>query len=360
MKSGDIEDAPGLDGLFTFPVEESDGKVYVNVDEQQVKQNNRQPKSCAARKAEANSSGYVIIGGGAGGNMLVQSLREDGYDGPITLVSSESYLPIDRTKLSKALIDDAKKVQLRDQSFFDERGVDVRLGVEAQKLDPKAKKVTLSDGKTLNYEKVILSTGGSPRRLPLKGADLENVFVLRTIDHTKAINAALGKDKNLVIIGGSWIGIESALASVEKAKSVHVVDTAPVPMAPILGEEVGKALQRNHEKKGIKFSLEAQLDHFEPSESDASKVGQVVLKDGTKIPADLVILAVGVKPRTELLEGLVELNKDSSVNVDEQFKVEGLENVYAIGDIAKYIDGNTKQRYRIEHWVRRALELADV
>ena len=227
---------------------------------------------------------------------------------------------------------------------------------------------------------------------------LADVSVLRTIEHTKAINAALGdgKDgkKNLVIIGTSWIGLEAAIASAERA-NVQVVGMDEAPFQAILGKDIGNALRKNHEKvrrslcdlahltqKGIKFAMQKELSHLEPSsecapascaadaaaESDSSKVGSVHLKDGTSFPADAVLLAVGVKvrrqcdrtisrgqPRTEYLADHVELNKDGSVNVDKHFAVEGLSDVYAIGDIASYIDANTNQRYRIVRLSRAAL-----
>jgi len=355
VQTGDIEDAPALDALYSFRVEvEQDGSVFVNVDQEAAKANNRRPQCVKGRKATgAEKAATLVIGGGAAATSVTQALRENGFDGAITIVSSEAYLPIDRTKLSKALIDDPEKVQLRDASFFADLGIDVRTGLAVEKIDPKAKSVKLSDGSSLTYERLICASGGSPKKLPLDGVDLENVFVLRTIEHTKAINAALGDGKsdkkNLVIIGTSWIGLEAAIASAERA-NVQVVGMDEAPFQSILGKEVGNALRKNHEKKGIKFAMQAELSHLEPSKSDKSKVGTVHLKDGTSFPADVVLLAVGVAPRTEYLADHVELNKDKSVNVDKHFAVEGLSDVYAIGDIASYIDANTNSRYRIEHW----------
>lgn len=191
VKTGDIEDAPALDGLFSFRVEvEQDGSVFVDVNQEQAKTNNRRPQCIKGRKATgAEKAGTLVIGGGAGGISVAQTLREQGFDGAVvrdhtrhrqlivqTIVSSEAYLPIDRTKLSKALIDDPAKVQLRDAAFFNELGIDVRTGLSVESLDPKAKTVKLSDGSSLGYERLICASGGSPKKLPLDGVDLGNVF----------------------------------------------------------------------------------------------------------------------------------------------------------------------------------------
>ena len=194
--------------------------------------------------------------------------------------------------------------------------------------------------------------------MPLDGADLGNIFVLRSIDDTKAINKALadrttqqpelvqqaeekvGLDKafkpNLVIIGSSWIGMESALAGAKKA-NVTVIGMENAPFEKILGPEIGNALRRSHEKQGIKFYLPAELSHFEASDKDKKSVGSVVLKSGDKIPADVVLLGAGVKPVTDYAQNIpgIQLDdKDKSIIVDEQLRLKGIgkKNVYAIGD----------------------------
>ena len=170
--------------------------------------------------------------------------------------------------------------------------------------------------------------------------------------------ATIGMDKmfkpNLVIIGSSFIGMESALAGAKKA-NVTVVGMDKVPFASILGEQIGSALRKNHEKQGIKFYLPAELSHFEASDKDSKKVGAVVLKSGEKLPADVVLLGLGVKPVTDYaskIPGIVLDEKDKSINVDEQLRVKGIgkQNVYAVGDIAKFPDVKTGEIMRIEHW----------
>lgn len=214
------------------------------------------------------------------------------------------------------------------------------------------------------------------QKIPVDGKDLGNVFLLRTIDDTKDINSAIaaataqqpeivqtieekiGADKlfkpNMVIIGSSFIGMEAALAASKKA-NVTVVGMDKVPFEAILGPEIGDALRKNHEKQGIKFKLSAELSHFEPSSSDSSKVGSVVLKSGEKIPAAVVLIGAGVKPVTDYAQNIpgIKLDeKDKSIEVDEQLRLKGIgkTNVYAIGDIAKFPDVKTGDMMRIEHW----------
>lgn len=297
----------------------------------------------------------VIVGFGDGGLATLETLRENGYKGAITVIGSEGYLPIDRTKLSKALIDDPSKVEWRDEAFFKSADVDI-VSDEATAVDFSSKKVTTKSGKTYPYTKLVLATGGSPQMLPLPGfKDLENIFLLRTIHHTKKINAAIGEGKKkIVIIGSSFIGMEVANCTA-KNNDVTVVGMEQAPLERIMGKEVGQIFQKTLEGNGAKFYMGAGVEGAYPSESDSSKVGYIKLKDGTKLEADLVILGTGVKPATSFLKenSAVTLEEDGSLRTDESFAVQGLKDVYAIGDIATYPyhgPGGEGHPTRIEHW----------
>lgn len=286
----------------------------------------------------------------------VEGLREKGFDGPVTIVSNEGYLPIDRPKLSKALIADAAKLAWREKSWFDAGHVSWVDG-EVDKIDFSARTVGTKSGASLNYSKLILATGGTPRVLPLQGFKvLGNIFTLRSIHDTKKINDAIGesKGKKIVVIGSSFIGMEVANAT-SKDNTVTVVGMEKVPLERILGEQVGAVVQKTFESKGVKFHMSASVDKAEPSGHDPSNVGAVYLKDGTKIDADLVILGVGVSPATEYLREnpVVRLEDDGSLRTDENFQVQGLKDVYAVGDIATYPysgPGGDGKPTRIEHW----------
>lgn len=272
------------------------------------------------------------------------------------MIHSEPYLPIDRTKLSKALIDDPSKLQFRSQEWFDSISVKT-IHDEVSEVDFEKQSVSTKSGKTHRYTKLILATGGSPNALPLPGfKDLSNIFLLRTVPHVQAILSAVGeeKGKKIVVVGSSFIGMEVANALSSK-NEVTVVGMESTPLERVMGTEVGKVFQSNLEKSGVKFYMSAAVQSAKPSASSPTKVGSVELKDGTTLPADLVILGIGVKPATLFLKSnpSITLEKDGSLRTDESFRVLSHPNVYAIGDIATYPyhgpDGNGKP-VRIEHW----------
>ncbi|KAL8713305.1 MAG: hypothetical protein Q9220_002504 [cf. Caloplaca sp. 1 TL-2023] len=351
--TGDVEDAPALDPLAKFEVYEKSGAVYIKGEESTIKASRRNPNvKCAA----AGQEKVVVVGGGSGAMGAVQALREQGFTGGITMISSEPNLPIDRTKLSKALVADASKVELRSNEWFDSASIST-VSDEVSSIDFKAKSVATKAGESYPYTKLILASGGTPKALPLPGfKELSNVFLLRTIPHVQAILEAVGekKGKNVVIIGSSFIGMEVANA-LSSNNNVTVVGMESTPLERVMGGEVGKIFKKLIEKNGVKFYMEAAVEGAKPSKDDESKVGSVALKDGTNLPADLVVLGVGVAPATGYLKenAALQLEKDGSVKTNESFEVEGLPGVYAIGDIATYPyhgPGGDGKLTRIEHW----------
>jgi NADPH-dependent 2,4-dienoyl-CoA reductase/sulfur reductase-like enzyme len=286
---------------------------------------------------------------------VIEGLRGGGYKGAITLISSEGYLPIDRPKLSKALLTDLAKLQWRDEGWYKEASVDI-VHDRVTAVDFASKTVATQSGTNLPYTKLVLSTGGTPRLLPLPGfKDLGNVFTLRNVHDAKRIVDAIGdKGKKIVIIGSSFIGMEIAVATAN-GNDVTVVGMEKAPLERVLGEKVGNIIKKGVEAKGVKFYLSAGVEKAEPSAKNSSNVGSVHLKDGTKLEADIVILGVGVAPATEYLKdnGVVRLEPDGSLKVDETFSVIGLKDVYALGDIATYPyrgPGGEGKFVRIEHW----------
>jgi NADPH-dependent 2,4-dienoyl-CoA reductase/sulfur reductase-like enzyme len=297
----------------------------------------------------------VIVGGGSGALGTVEALRENGFTGPITMIASEGYTPFDRTKLSKALIDDHSKVAFRDEEWFKNASVDVVYD-EVTDITFDGKKIATKSGNSFSYTKLVLATGGSPKNLPLPGfKDLGNIFLLRTIPHAKAIVSAIGdKNKKIVIIGSSFIGMEVANATA-KENTVTVVGMEAAPLERVMGVEVGKIFQKQLESNNVKFKLNAGVEKAVPSSTDPSKVGAVILKDGTTLVADLVILGIGVSPATAFLKdnSSITLEKDGAIKTDENFVVDGHKDVYAIGDIATYPyhgPGGNGSYTRVEHW----------
>lgn len=266
--------------------------------------------------------------------------------------------------MSKALISDPEQVQWRSRSHLQKvLGVTLRDKTTVTSLDVASKSLTLEGGEKVEYENVILATGGSPKRLPIEGKELENILVMRSLQDTDALNKALGEnqDKKVVVIGTSFIGLETAGAVTKKAKSVKAVGMESVPLENILGKEVGKGLQKSLEKNGIEFYLEAGVKSFKPSQSDSKSVGGVVIKtkEGKEetLEADIVLLGVGVSPATQFLKeskGFPELRKDGGIEVDSNLRVVGLEKssgVFAVGDIAAYPSSEKDHSpVRIEHY----------
>lgn len=355
VSTGEIEDAPALDPLAKFEIVEKNGGVYIKGEEKVIKAARKvlQPK-CTAQGQEK----LLVIGSGSGATGLVESLRESGYKHPITVVSKESERPFDRTKLSKALITDLSKLAWRDESFYKDAGIEL-VTDEAASVDFGSKTVKGKSGKEYPYTKLVLASGGTPRWLPLEGlkGDLGNVFLLRTLEHAQDIVKAAGEDgsKKIVVIGSSFIGMEVGNALAGKKHNVTVVGMEDAPMERVMGKEVGKIFQALLEKNNVKFYMGASVEKATPSTPDGKEVGAVHLKDGTQLEADLVVEGVGVAPATEYLKNnsAVLLNKDGSLSTNESFEVQGLKDVYAIGDIATYPyhgPGGNGTPVRIEHW----------
>jgi len=321
-----------------------DDNIYVKIPDGLEKTRNPCPDAPTITSQEH----VVVVGGGSGGISAVQTLRSHGFSGKITLVSSEGYPPIDRTKLSKALLTDLSKLKLRDESFYSKQLIDL-LYKKVEKVDPGSNKVVLDDKSEISYTKLILSTGGTPNKLPMEGFDSSNVYVLRMVAQAEDIvKATQGKPK-VVIIGSSFIGMELAVAL--KDKDITVVGMETVPLERVLGVEVGKGLQSLHEENGVKFKMDAKISG---AKTKNGKVTSVTLESGEEIAADVVIQAVGIKPQTTFLDNF-KLEKDKSLAVNEYLQVKGYDNIYACGDIAtyplQYASGKESgDPTRIEHW----------
>jgi NADPH-dependent 2,4-dienoyl-CoA reductase/sulfur reductase-like enzyme len=309
--------------------------------------------------AKTQDSGVVVVGGGSGGLGAIEGLRAGGYSGKITVISAEPHLPIDRTKLSKALITDLSKIEWRSSDFFKEGDVEFVTGQSVKSVDFKSKKVTSEDGKSYSYSKLILASGGVAKFLPMDGlkGDLGNVFVIRSLPNAQDIMKAAGENggKKIVVIGSSFIGMEVGNALAGMKHDVTIVGMEEEPMQAVMGKKIGSIFRKLLEKNGAKFKLSASVEKGTPSSSDKSKIGAVQLKDGTSLEADLVIEGVGIRPSTDYLKdnSAVELEKDGSIRVDEKFQIPGVDDAFAIGDIATFPyhgpSGNGKP-VRIEHW----------
>jgi 3-phenylpropionate/trans-cinnamate dioxygenase ferredoxin reductase subunit len=260
------------------------------------------------------------------------------------LLSADPALPYDRPNLSKDYLAgtaEADWIPLRSAAFYADRNIDARCGSPVATIEPAQKTVTLSDGSRMPYGALLLATGAEPVRLTVPGADLPHVGVLRTLADCDALIARLGGARRCVVVGASFIGLEVAASLRRRGLDVHVVAPEARPMARILGPAMGDMVQALHETHGVVFHLGATV-----AEISASRVG---LSTGAELDADLVVVGIGVRPNVALAQqaGLV---LDRGVGVDA-FLQTSIPGIYAAGDIARWPDGRTGDKIRVEHWV---------
>jgi NADPH-dependent 2,4-dienoyl-CoA reductase/sulfur reductase-like enzyme/nitrite reductase/ring-hydroxylating ferredoxin subunit len=281
----------------------------------------------------------VIVGGGAAGVACAEALRAEGHSGAITLVHAEGSDPVDRPNLSKDYLAGAAPeewVFLRTADALAGIAVSV-VRSEATEIDPRRQTVRLANGHLLAWDALLIATGAEPIRLPIHGATLPHVHTLRTLADSRAIAHATSEGTPVVIIGASFIGLEVAASLRARGAQVTVVGPEPVPLARVLGDDVGAFVRRVHEGKGVAFRLGRKPERIT---EDA-----VILDDGTSLPAALVVMGVGVRPRTELAAA-AGLTVDRGVVVDEELRA--APGVWAAGDIARFPWSGTA--VRIEHW----------
>ncbi|KAB8331504.1 Rieske 2Fe-2S domain-containing protein [Scytonema tolypothrichoides VB-61278] len=344
VTNGDQTEPPGLDSLACYTVRIEGEKVIVSVPE---KTTGLRSPSMAQFDPNVDKRTFVILGAGAAGCHAGEALRVAGYQGRIVMITQEDKLPYDRTKLSKDyLIGDTptEEMSLRSPDFYKEHNIEVLLNKRVEQVQTTTSAIALSDGDSLTYDALLVATGGKPVRLDIPGADLQNIFTLRSFDDTNRTLALTEQKKQVVVIGSSFIGMEMAAGLSQRGSQVTVVSPDSVPFEKILGEQIGKQFQQVHEENGVSFELGRKAVRFEGS----GKVEAVILDNGDRLTADIVILGIGVQPATEFLEGVNLHSKDKSVVVDEYLRA--AEGIYAAGDIARYPDWRTGEPIRVEHW----------
>lgn len=344
VTTGDLQEPPALDALVRYEVHTENDEVFVRLPPPEDVSDRRTPEMTERDTEDART--FVILGGGAAGYTAAQTLREDGFTGRVVMLTREERLPYDRPNLSKDYLQgeaEPEWMPLRPDEFYDEYGIEVQRGKEVERVDSAVKRVVFRDGESLEYDSLLVATGGQPRHLDLPNADLENIFVLRSFDRAEEIIAAAENSKRAVVVGASFIGMETAGSLAKRGLDVTVVAPDSVPFAKTLGEEVGRFFQKLHEENGVRFQLGASVQGFEGE----GKVGKVLLESGEHIPADLVIVGIGVVPVTGFFVD-APLEKDDGVVVDEFLRVS--EGLYAAGDIAHLPDFRTGKLVRIEHW----------
>ncbi|RBC01753.1 pyridine nucleotide-disulfide oxidoreductase [Pseudomonas sp. MWU12-2115] len=333
-EDGALCEPPALDSLKRYPLEMRGDEVWV--DDQPIFDPHVPPADDARI--------FVIVGAGAAGTACAAALREKGFGGRVVMIDHEPDAGYDRTVLSKFVLAAEMQVSetppLRDDDFYREQRIE-RLQDEVRSIDVDGKILHLREGQSLRYDAAVLATGAVPNSLELPGADLPQVFVLRSKAQAGQIMSAAKAEQRAVIIGDSFIALECASALRQHGLEVTVLARHQVPFAAQFGEAVGKAIRALHEKNGVKFIAEHQAREI----VGEGKVEAVLLHNGLRVKADLVLAGIGVHPATEAFASLPR-EKDQSLRVDAGMRV--AEGLWAIGDIATFpLNG---QPQRIEHW----------
>ena len=334
LRTGEVVAAPALAPIPRWTTSVRDGRVVVG---------DVVPAEPARTPAISAPATVVIVGAGAAGMFAAETLRKEGYAGDVALIDPDADAPYDRPNLSKDFLAGHAPeawLQLRAPDFYAEQRIN-RVVAAVASIDPRARTVQLSNGQQMPYGALLLATGATPIRLPVPGADLPHVLVLRTRADCTRLIAALKDDTHVVIAGASFIGLEAAAALKQRGVGVTVVAPEPVPFARVLGEELGRMLHARHEQQGVQFRLGHTLKQINASD--------VVLDNGETLPADVVLLGVGVRPALALAEA-AGLRVDNGVIVD-QYLESSSPGIYAAGDIARFPDARTGELVRIEHWV---------
>jgi NADPH-dependent 2,4-dienoyl-CoA reductase/sulfur reductase-like enzyme/nitrite reductase/ring-hydroxylating ferredoxin subunit len=296
------------------------------------------------RRQADDPRSIVIAGAGAAGNAAAEMLRREGYAGSITMIGRDESVPYDRPNLSKDyLAGDAPEewIPLRPPEFYAEHSIDLIRGMTVSQIDVAERRVRLADGSTRAFDRLLLATGADPVKLPIAGSDLKHVHYLRTLADSRAIIAAAEDAKQAVVIGASFIGLEVAASLRARGLPVEVVAPEKVPLERVLGADLGSFVQRTHENEGVRFHLGRTSKSIDES--------HVMLDDGTLLPADIVVIGVGVRPAISLAEE-AGLAIDKGVVVNE-FLETSSPGIFAAGDIALYPDPRSGEKVRIEHWV---------
>jgi 3-phenylpropionate/trans-cinnamate dioxygenase ferredoxin reductase subunit len=291
---------------------------------------------------------FVIIGAGVAGVRAAGALRNEGFDGRLVLVGAEPHLPYDRPPLSKEVLLGAQPpsdIQLHPEDFYDGLDIELRVATTATRLLPRERRILLATGEALTADKVLLCTGGRPRRLDVPGRDLGCVHCLRTVDDAVAIRDRLHQAAGVVVVGAGWIGAEVAASARELGVQVTLLELAPIPLARVLGDELGRAYAQLHRDRGVDLRTDVGVARIDGRE----RVREVVTTDGRSVPADLVVVGVGTEPATRLAAnaGIAVRN---GILVDERGET-SVPGVFAAGDGANRLDVRTGRHVRMEHWL---------
>ncbi|MGE5563393.1 MAG: FAD-dependent oxidoreductase [Bacillota bacterium] len=333
LRTGAALRAPALDPLDRWSVEIEGERAFVR--------NKMEPERAAAPATDVRR--IVIVGGGAAGLACAHELRRLGFAGQVTMLSADADPPCDRPNLSKDYLAGTAPEEwlwLRGEDWYDDNRVDLRLSTEVSAIDVQTRTVRCRTGDQVQFDRLLIATGAEPNRLAVPGFDEPNVYTLRTVADARAIGQFARPGARAVIIGASFIALEAAAALRQRQVEVDIVSVEEVPLDRVFGRELGAQLQLLHERNGVRFHLSSVVAGFDGE--------AVTLAAGERVPADLVLVGIGVRPRTAIAESAGAV-VENGVVVDD-FLETSIPGIYAAGDIAAYPDPISGERVRIEHW----------
>lgn len=290
---------------------------------------------------------YLLIGGGLACSQAAKQLRQLAPQATITLVAEESYVPYDRPPLSKDFLrgETAREQLFFDPpAFFESQQINVKLRTTVMRLDPATKTAWLSDGRTLRFEKALIATGGRPVRLKIPGADLAGVHYFRTLDDATALAAVASAGSRAVLIGAGFIGLEVAASLTQRGVAVTVIETGPHIWPRFAGEALARVIQQHCTAKGVTFRTGESVTEIQRHNQAFS----ITLKSGAALPCDFLCIGVGIVPNVELAQQ-AGLAVENGIVVDEYLQTSHPD-IYAAGDVARYVDPLFGTRRRVEHW----------
>lgn len=336
LADGARSEPPGFDEQRAYGTEVKDGRLVASWDEGDAV---HPAPDLAAPNGDARR--FAIVGAGAAGLEAAQSLRAFGFAGTVLLIDREAESPYDRTKLSKGLTKEAGDVRLRDDAWLKRHGITLQRGtVEA--VEPKSRTLTFEGGVSMQVDGIVVAPGAEPNRLDVPGADAAGVVTLRSVEDALRLAEHAKGAARAVVVGSGFIGMEAATVLSGEGVAVTVLARDEVPFAGLLGERIGKRLRREQEAAGVRFLGGTELERIEEGED-----GLVAVAGDERLPADLVVMAVGVRPRAGLLSG-IEADEDGGVTVEADLTLPGAPGVVLAGDLARV--PTAWGAIRVEHW----------
>jgi 3-phenylpropionate/trans-cinnamate dioxygenase ferredoxin reductase component len=294
-----------------------------------------------------SSQTFVIVGASLAGAKAAETLRSEGFDGRIVLVGDEPVRPYERPPLSKEYLRGEKgfdDASVHHADFYRHEEIELRQSTLATALDIGERQVSLSSGERIGYDRLLLTTGSTPRRLSVPGTDLPGVHYLRTVADSDALRQALEGSPQVVVIGAGWIGAEVAASARQLGAPVSMVELASLPLERVLGREVGAVYRDLHADHGVDLHFGVGIEAI----SGSGAVEEVRLSDGTILPAQVVVVGIGIVPRVELAQA-AGLRIADGVAVDERLRTSD-PNVFAAGDVASAFHPRYGAPIRLEHW----------